>query len=221
MHKDLTTEEARRITIRIQQPHNEGGDMKKSLVTVLIMLMCLSLLSISCKKDSSDDNPAGPDNPASSVYGSGSISFTAGALGTISMSGAWNGQSSGTSGSAVEALTGQSGNDYGAVIYGYAWSSSNKWNNIWLSVGNTGSAITTGTYTVGADQKELIFMFSLDGTSQTDMSNSYYFTSGTCNVTSYSTSGMQGTFSGTASNGTSTVNVTNGTFNVKFGTYQF
>jgi hypothetical protein len=187
--------------------------MQKILSLVLIVLL---IAIVGCKKDSTS-NPTNPNTPASNLYGSGSLSFTAGSLGNFSFSGSWTGASVGSSGTAVEALTGKNGSDYSAIIYTYTWHSSTNWDNALLDLENTGSQITTGTYTIG---NGFAFMFTKGSTSATDFSNEYILTSGSCQVTSYSSSGMNGTFSGTAIkySDQTTVTITNGTFNVTFGT---
>ena len=57
--------------------------MQKILSCVLIVLL---VAIVGCKKDSSS-NPINPNTPAGNLYGSGSISFTAGSLGNLSFSG--------------------------------------------------------------------------------------------------------------------------------------
>jgi hypothetical protein len=194
--------------------------MQKVLSFVLIALL---VVFFGCKKDeSSSSNPTSPNNTTSNLLGSGSLSFTAGSLGSFSFSGSWTGASVGSSGTAVEALTGKSGSDYGAIIYAYTWHSSTNWDNAMLDLANTGTPITTGTYVPGANNNELAFTFTKGSTSSTDFSNEYILTSGSCQLTSYSSSGMKGTFSGTAMrvSDQTTVSVTNGSFNVTFGTTQ-
>ena len=190
--------------------------MQKFLSLVLIVLLAVF---IGCKKDESS-SPTSSNNPASTVLGSGSISFTAGSLGSFSFSGNWTGASVGSSGTAVEALTGKNGADYGALIYGYTWHSSTNWDNAFLDLANTGAPITTGTFVVGANNNELTFTFTKGSTSAADFSNEYILTSGSCQLTSYSSSGMKGTFSGTAIrvSDQTAVSVTNGSFDVTFGT---
>jgi hypothetical protein len=194
-----------------------GFQMKQyKFILVVLISVALVLLMASCKKSDSG-NPAGPDNPASTLLGSGSISLTTSTLGNFSINGAWTGSASGGSGSAVAAFTGQDGSDYGAIIYGYVWRSTTDWDNVWLIIATTGTPISTGSYTIGGD-REFTVLVSKGTSSAGDMSNGYYMTSGTCTLTSYSSTGMQGTFSGTAERGTETTSITNGSFNVTFGT---
>jgi hypothetical protein len=152
------------------------------------------------------------------MYGSGSISFHADSIGNFSFSGAWTGASVGTSGAAVEAITGKSGSTYAAFIYAYTWHSSTNWDYVILEITNDGTPITTGTYTAG---NGLTFMLSKGATSATGGSNMFILESGSCQITSYSSSGMKGTISGTATRPSdqATVSITNGTFDVTFGTY--
>jgi hypothetical protein len=185
-------------------------------ILVMIVSVVLVFMMTSCKKSSSD-NPTGPNNPASTVMGSGSISLTTSTLGNFSANGTWTGSASGSSGSAVAAFTGQDGSDYGAIIYGYIWRSATDWDNVWLIIATTGTPISTGSYTIGGD-REFTLLVSKGTSSAGDISNGYYMTSGTCTITSYSSTGMQGTFSGTATRGTETTSITNGSFNVTFGT---
>jgi hypothetical protein len=189
---------------------------KSVLVTFLSIILIVFV--VSCKKSESFTN----SNPTTSDMGSGSISFNTSTKGNISMNGAWTGSAVGSSGTAVAAVTGHDGADYGAIIYGYAWHSSTNWDYVWLDIATTGGPLTTGTYSVGADNKELAFEFSKGGSSPTDASNVYYLMSGSCNLTNYSSTGMKGTFSGTAVhyNATGTEDstfVTNGSFDVTFG----
>lgn len=195
--------------------------MKRTTIGMLVCsLLCMSLFIVSCKKSSSN-----PTNPGSDVLGSGSLSFSADTAGTFNFSGAWTGSASTGSGSAVEALTGVSDSVYGGVVYGYYWHTSTNWDLAWVYVGNKGSAITPGTYTVDGTNKEFQFWFEKGATSAAvNASNEYVLVSGTCTVTSYSSSGMKGTFSGTAVNTlhtTTTISVTNGSFNVTFGTQAY
>ncbi|MGD0590503.1 MAG: hypothetical protein ABSA44_06845 [Bacteroidota bacterium] len=187
--------------------------MQKILSLVLIVLL---VTFAGCKKDSSS-SPTNPITPASNLYGSGSLSFTAGSLGNLSFSGSWTGASVGSTGTAVEALTGKSGSDYGAIIYGYTWHSSTSWDNAMVDIATTGTPITTGTYTTNDG---LTFLFTKGSTSNTDYSNEYMLTTGSCQLTSYSSSGMKGTFSGTATklSDQTTVSITTGSFDVTFGT---
>ena len=171
--------------------------MQKILSCVLIVLL---VAIVGCKKDSSS-NPINPNTPAGNLYGSGSISFTAGSLGNLSFSGSW-------------AVT-SSGNTGNSVVIGNTWHSSSNWDMVTLLLWTNG----TGTDTVGITDNGFSFTFLKGGTSSTDISNEYTLTSGTCHVTSFSSTGMQGTFSGTAAKSDqSTVTITNGTFNVTFGT---
>jgi hypothetical protein len=186
--------------------------MQKILSLVLIVLL---VTIVGCKKDSS--NPTNPNTPASNLFGSGSLSFTADSLGTFSFSGSWTGASVGSSGTAVEALTGRSSTDYAAIIIAYRWHSSTNWDNAVLGL-TTANPITTGTYTTS---NGLTFYFTKGGTSAGgNSSNMFILTSGSCQVTSYSSSGMKGTISGTAIRATdqATVTITNASFDVTFGT---
>ena len=191
--------------------------MKRTTVGMSIcLLLCMSLFMVSCKKSSSN-----PTNPGSNLLGSGSLSFTGGTLGSFGFSGAWTGSASTGSGGAVEALTGVQDLVYGAIVYGYYWHSTTNWDLAWLYVANQGSALTPGTYTLGATNKGFQFWFE-KGANSSSVNDSleYILMSGTCTVTSYSSTGMKGTFSGTAVNlvnTTSTINVTNGSFDVTFG----
>ncbi len=147
--------------------------MKRSAIILLTCaVLCMSLFFVSCKKSSgsstSSNNPGG-NNPGSNLYGSGSLSFTAGSLGNLSFSGSWTGVSVGSSGTAVEALTGTSGSDHAAIIYAYDWHSSNNWDNAMLDL-TSSTAIAPGTYTTNTG---LLFFFTKGSTSATDNSNEY------------------------------------------------
>jgi len=188
--------------------------MQKIFSLVLIVLL---VAIVGCKKESSS-NPTNPNTPASNLYGSGSISFTADSLGNFNFSGTWTGASVGTSGTAVESLKGQSGSTYAAIINAYTWHSSTNWDHAMLEITSDGTPITTSTYTAGDG---LTFTFTKGGTSAASGSNVFVLSGGSCQVTSYSSSGMKGTISGTATrySDNATVSITNGTFDVTFGTY--
>ena len=181
-----------------------------------LFLIAMLIAIVGCKKDDSSSSPTSSNNTTttSHLLGSGSISFTAGSLGSLSFSGSWAGTSSGSSGTGVEALTGSSA----TYVAGYTWHSSSNWDIATLLLWTNG----TGTRTNSSIASDFSFTFVKGGTSATDQSNSYSLTLGTCNVTNFSSSGMQGTFSGTATNSqNNTVSVTNGSFNVTFGTQSY
>ncbi|MGD0037448.1 MAG: hypothetical protein ABSC53_09175 [Bacteroidota bacterium] len=103
-------------------------------------------------------------------------------------------------------------------VAGYTWHSSSNWDITTLVLWTNG----TGTYTNSSSASGFSFTFVKGGTSSTDYSNTYTLSIGTCHVTSFSSSGMQGTFSGTATNSqNSTISVTNGSFNVTFETQTY
>jgi hypothetical protein len=191
-----------------------GGIMKYFITVVIIAIL---IGSTGCSDDKSS-NPTNPNNPASNIYGSGSISFNADSIGNFSFSGSWTGAAVGTSGTAVEALTGKSGSTYAAIIYAHTWHSSNNWDNVILEITKDGTPITTGTYTA---TNGLTFMFTKGATSTSGGSNMFILDNGSCQITSYSSTGMKGTISGTATRPTdqATISITNGTFDVTFGSY--
>jgi hypothetical protein len=194
----------------------------KQFKFLLVMLVSLALVLVmsSCKKDSSD-NPAGPDNPAAALYGSGSISFNTNStvMGNYSMSGSFNPGSYGTSGSGIMCY--YDANSNSAWIYAYKWTSSSNWDWTVFTVHRT-SALGTGSYSFADNGASLSIV---KGASGMGSSNGTYYVidEGTANVTAFSSTGMRGNFSGTGVGISDDVygqpiQLTNGSFDVTFGT---
>jgi hypothetical protein len=188
--------------------------MKYFIIVVIIVLL---IGSTGCSDDKS--NPANQNNPINNLYGSGSLSFNADSIGNFSFSGSWTGAATGSTGVAVAAWTGQTSpsSDYEAIIYARTMHSTTNFDYASLVI-SVSTPITSGsTYTFG---NGLTFMFAKGESSMTSGSNMFVLINGTCQVTSYSASGMQGTITGTAmrSADQAMVSITNGSFNVTFGT---
>jgi hypothetical protein len=182
----------------------------KYIITIVIAVMLIGLTGCSDDKSS---NPTDSNNPASNLYGSGTLAFTADSIGNFSYSGSFISTTAAT-GTGVAAWTGKPSttSDYEAIIYARKANSTTSTDYASLVISNQ-AAITTGTYT--SPGGGLTFMFE-----KGEASNVFVLTIGTCQITTYSASGMKGTFSGTAirSSDGATVPITNGTFDVTFGT---
>lgn len=196
--------------------------MKKwKFVFVMIMSIALVVLMGSCKKSSS--NPTSSNNPPGTNYGGGTLSFNtnSSSAGNYSISGSFNPASYGTSGSGVMSWYDSSSN--GAWAYGYVWHSSSNWDLAILEFTRpAGTAMGTGSYNFADETATLIFVKGATG--EAGSGGDYYgLNQGTGNITSYSSTGMKGNFSGSGiqvsgSAVGAAVQVTNGSFDVTFGT---
>ncbi len=188
---------------------------------VMIISVALVLLMASCKK--SDSNPTNSNNPPGANYGGGSLSFNtnSSSVGNFNLSGSFNPTSYGSSGSGVMCWYESSANT--AIVYGYVWRSSSDWDLVILEFNRpTGTALGTGSYSFSNQSATLIFIKGANGMSASN-GNEYVLDEGTANMTSYSSTGMKGNFSGTGVGVTGAVvgqaiQVTNGSFDVTFGT---
>jgi hypothetical protein len=188
----------------------------------LVMMVCMALvvLMASCKKSDSG-NPAGPDNPVTGAYGTGSISFytNSSVIGNYSLSGSFNPTGYGTSGTGLMCYYDVSSNS--AWIYAYKWTSSTNWDWTVLSFNRT-TSLGTGTYSFAENEAMLSIIKGASGMSSSDGTH-YIIDEGTANMTSFSTTGMKGNFGGTGLGVSDNVlglpiQLTNGSFDVTFGT---
>ncbi len=197
-------------------------------VLVMIISIALVMLMASCKKSDSGSDTTGPNNPNTGSYGSGSLSFntnssTAG--NSWNISGSFNPTSTGQTGSGVMSWYDASSNV--AWVYAFLWRSSNDWDYAILELERTPSSnkVGTGTYSFASGTDNTAMLIFIKGaSSQTSTNGNYYMLeSGTANITSYSSTGMKGNFSGTgmgisgSASGTP-VQVSAGSFDVTFGT---
>jgi hypothetical protein len=193
----------------------------KSILVVMVSVVLVFMMT-SCKKSSSSsDNPTGPDDTISKLYGSGSISFNTNStvIGNYSMSGSFNPTGAGASGSGIMCY--YVANSNSAWIYGYKWTSSTNWDWSIITIYRA-SGLGTGSYSFADNDASISIMKGATSMSGYDGTN-YVLDAGTANVTSFSSTGMQGNFSGTGVGVTSDVlglpiQLTNGSFNVTFGT---
>jgi hypothetical protein len=191
-------------------------------ILVVLVSVALVLLMASCKKSDSG-NPAGPDNPATGLYGSGSVSFNTNStvVGNYNISGSFDPTSYGSSGSGVWCWHYTSQNTVG--LYGYVWRSSTDWDYIFLSFSKpTANPLGTGTYNFSENEVSMIIVKGATSIGGSDGSD-FAVDAGTANITSFSSTGMKGNFSGTGVGYTAAVmgteiQITNGSFDVTFGT---
>ena len=189
-------------------------------ILVMIVVMVFVLTLSSCKKD--EGNPAGPNNPIAELYGSGSVSFNTNSsiVGNYNISGAFNPTSYGSNGSGVWCWHDAGSNTAG--IYGYIWRSSSDWDQVVISVYKSSGALTTGTYDFTEQEASVSIVKGASGMGSADGSR-FVFDAGTLTITSITSTGMKGNFSGTGIGYSSDVmgtpiQVTNGSFDVTFGT---
>ncbi len=179
----------------------------------------LAILMLSCNKDATNPLDTG-DGPTSGDYGSGTLTFNTNKVGNFASTGTWSGSAGQGVGSGIWAYI--EPQSQVVWIYGLKWRSQSDWDVALLELTNSGAAPTTGSYSFqGSGAKNATLSFATNVSSFTDYTQGYMLTGGLCNITSLSSTGLRGNFSGTGVHTTDSgksIAVTNGVVEVTFGT---